>query len=426
VADLLALSSRYIDEDLYEGPGSVNRVTTDLSELADGIAMIEAFSHVGVLRSEAGLVLFDTSLEPFAAPVLASLRRYSDAPVHSIVYTHGHIDHVGGTAAMLEEAASRGDPRPRLVGHRNVQARFDRYERTNGYNRIINERQFGPGKLLADGKPARFGPSTFVGVDTAFEERLELRVGELTLQLHHDRGETDDHLWAFVPDRRVLLTGDFVMWVFPNAGNPQKVQRYPAEWAQALRKMAACEPELLIPAHGLPIGGKARIARVLDEMASALESIVTQTLKLMNEGATLDTVLHTVELPEVTLARPFLRPTYDEPEFTVRNVWRLYGGWYDGNPARLKPAPDAALATEVAALAGGANKLAERALELAQRDELRLACHLIELATQAAPDDAHCHALRAEIYTRRREAESSLMAKGIFGAAARDSKARAE
>ena len=27
----------------------------------------------------------------------------------------------------------------------------------------------------------------------------------------------------------------------------------------------------------------------------------------------------------------------------VRNIWRLYGGWYDGNPARLKPAPDEAL-----------------------------------------------------------------------------------
>ena len=52
------------------------------------------------------------------------------------------------------------------------------------------------------------------------------------------------------------MTGDFVIWNFPNAGNPQKVQRYPIEWAAALRAMIAKEPELLLPAHGLPIAGR--------------------------------------------------------------------------------------------------------------------------------------------------------------------------
>ncbi|HBW18708.1 MAG: alkyl sulfatase dimerization domain-containing protein [Streptosporangiaceae bacterium] len=52
---------------------------------------------------------------------------------------------------------------------------------------------------------------------------------------------------------------------------------------------------------------------------------------------------------------------YDEPEFIVRNVWRLYDGWWDGNPATLKPAPERALAAELASLAGGPGVLAERA-----------------------------------------------------------------
>ena len=53
------------------------------------------------------------------------------------------------------------------------------------------------------------------------------------------------------------MAGDFVIWNFPNAGNPQKVQRYPSEWAAALREMIAAGPELLVPAHGLPIAGAA-------------------------------------------------------------------------------------------------------------------------------------------------------------------------
>ncbi len=74
MADLLALSERYIDQGIYEGPGSVNRVTTELSEVADGIAVVEAFSHVVALDCGDGLVLFDTSMEVFGPAVLKSLR----------------------------------------------------------------------------------------------------------------------------------------------------------------------------------------------------------------------------------------------------------------------------------------------------------------------------------------------------------------
>ena len=423
MADLLGLAARYIDDGVYEGPASVNRTNTELSELADGIALIEAFSHVVVLRTGDGLVVFDTSLEAFAAPILASLRRWSDARVHTIAYTHGHVDHVGGSQAFVDDARARGYEPPRFVGHENVAPRFARYERTNGWNVAINTRQFGRSGLLG-GPDSRFGPKTWVRPDTSFRERMRLSVGGQTLELRHARGETDDHLWAWLPERKAIAVGDFVTWVFPNAGNPQKVQRYPLEWAQALREMSALGAELLLPAHGLPIAGAARIARVLDDVASALEHVVNETLSRMNAGETLDAIVQGVRVPAHLLERPYLRPVYDEPEFVVRNVWRLYGGWYDGNPAHLKPAPASLLARELAALAGGAAQLAARAKELAAASELRLACELVELAVQTEPESRAAHGARAEIYAARRKSELSLMARGIFGAAAEESAAK--
>jgi alkyl sulfatase BDS1-like metallo-beta-lactamase superfamily hydrolase len=130
-----------------------------------------------------------------------------------------------------------------------------------------------------------------------------------------------------------------------------------------------------------------------------------------------------VKLPPALLERPYLRPVYDEPEFVVHNIWRLYGGWYDGNPANLKPAPEAALAAEIAALAGGTAPLVARARELADAKQLRLACHLVELAARAEPESREAHAVRAEIYSQRRHEELSLMAKGVYAAAARESAA---
>jgi alkyl sulfatase BDS1-like metallo-beta-lactamase superfamily hydrolase len=427
MADLLSLSARFIDEGIYEGPGSVNRVTTELSEVAQGIAFVEAFSHVVAFATDAGLVLFDTSLEAFAAGVLKSVRAWSDRPVHSLVYTHGHVDHVGGAHAWIAEASDRHLSEPNVIGHENVPPRFDRYELTSGYNAAINLRQFGGSRgareiALQGGEAMRFGPRHWVRPRTTFREQLRFRAGELDIELRHARGETDDHLWAWIPARRALCVGDFVLWVFPNAGNPQKVQRYPLEWARALREMAAYDAELLLPAHGLPIGGSDRIRRVLGDTAAALEAIVEQSLRLMNEGAPLDTLLQEVKVPAHLLDRPYLRPAYDEPEFVVRNVWRLYGGWYDGNPAHLKPAPDRAIAAELATLAGGADALVRRARELAEGGDLRL----VELAGLAVPSDRAIHSARAEIYQRRRDAELSLMAKGIFADAARRSRAIAE
>lgn len=426
MADLLAISARLIDEgEGYDGPGSVNRMTTELSEVAEGIAVVEAFSHVIAFDSGDGLVLFDTSMEGFAGRVIKSLRSWSSARVRNIAYTHGHVDHVGGAQAFIDEARANGDPAPAFVGHENLPPRLERYQLTNGYNRVINERQFG-GRLIGAPGEGAFGPASWVPPETTFRDRLLLRAGELEFELRHSKGETDDHLWAWVPSRKTICTGDLVIWVFPNAGNPQKVQRYPLEWARALREMSALDAELLLPAHGLPISGRARICRVLDDTASVLESLVEQTLSLMNEGARLDTILNTVKLPDGTLDKPYLRPTYDEPEFIVHNIWRLYGGWYDGNPAHLKPAPEAVLGAELATLAGGVETLIERARTLAESDSLRLACSLIEFATQAEPENRAAHAARAEIYERRRRSELSLMARGIYASAARESKGLAK
>ena len=123
-----------------------------------------------------------------------------------------------------------------------------------------------------------------------------MNVGGLDIQLNHAKGETDDHTWAWIPKHKAICAGDFFIWAFPNAGNPQKAQRYPKEWAAALRDMASRDAELFLPAHGLPIAGKDRIKQVLNEVATVLETMVSQTLDLMNEGASLNDIIHAVKV----------------------------------------------------------------------------------------------------------------------------------
>jgi len=381
--------------------------------LEDGLGFMSAFSNALVLDSGEGLVFIDTSSLFHAKQMYEGVRAWSDAPVHTGVYTHGHVDHVFGLRRFVEEASEQGRPAPRIIAHEACPARFDRYKLTNGYNGHINMRQFG--------FPKPVFPEEFTYPDETLRDELTLEIGGERIELRHDRGETDDHVWAWLPERKAIYTGDLFIWASPNCGNPQKVQRYPREWAAALRKMAGLGAETLFPGHGPPIMGKGRVQQALDESARLLETLVDQTLEMMNEGATLDDVLHGVSVPEALLERPYLRPVYDHPLFVVRNLWRLYGGWYDGNPAHLVPPKASKLGRAVAALAGGPAALAAAAESAAGDGDLDVACELVELAWQADPDDARVRAARAALYRARAKAATSLMAKGIYRAAASES-----
>lgn len=387
-----------------------------LAEITNGVAFCPTFANFCAFTTEDGLFMVDTGSSVTAALGHQELRRWTAQRLNTAVFSHGHIDHVFGVGVFEEEARAEGWPTPHVVAHEDVAKRFDRYILTAGYNQVINRRQFGFRELN--------WPVEYRYPDETYVHEHALNVGSLEVHLAHEKGETDDATVTWVPSKRVLCCGDLFIWATPNAGNPQKVQRYPREWAQALRRMDQLNAEYLLPGHGMPVIGADRVHQALSETAEYLESIVDQTLAMMNQGARLSDVLSEVTAPSHLADRPFLQPVYDEPEFIVRNIWRLYGGWWDGNPATLKPANDRQVASEIAELAGGPGRLAERAETLVAQgtpDAMRLGGHLIELAWLAAPNDPGIQSARQRVFGARAQTETSTMARGVFNWAARES-----
>jgi glyoxylase-like metal-dependent hydrolase (beta-lactamase superfamily II) len=231
------------------------------------------------------------------------IRRWRPAtPLAAAIYSHHHIDHVFGTTLFEAEAAERGWAPPTVYAHEAVPDHFRRYARTVGWNTAINRRQF------AIDLPGFTWPSEFREPDVTYDRQLRFNRGAHHFELRHARGETDDATWTWIPELKVLHPGDLFIWAVPNAGNPQKVQRYLSDWATALREMAALEPDILLSGHGLPIFGTDRIVPALCDTAELLESIESQTLTLMNQGTNLDTCLHEVTVPAHLRHKPYLRP----------------------------------------------------------------------------------------------------------------------
>jgi glyoxylase-like metal-dependent hydrolase (beta-lactamase superfamily II) len=205
-------------------------VSGELADIQPGVVFVDAFANCAAVDTDDGLVVVDTSGVFHAKQVHATVRRWSASPLHTAVFTHGHIDHVFGVDLYEEEARANGWPMPRVVAHEAVPARFERYRLTAGYNAVINQRQFKA--------PGLRWPVDYRFPDETYRDRMTMDVGGETFELQHSRGETDDGTWVWSPDRRVLFTGDLFIWASPNCGNPQKVQRYPRDWAMALRQMA--------------------------------------------------------------------------------------------------------------------------------------------------------------------------------------------
>src|SRR5262249_16889567 len=272
-------------------------------------------------------VVFDSGSVSTAAKIYDALRGWDNSPIHTVILTHGHVDHVMGLSLFDARAKERGEPPIRVIAHRNMPRRFPRYPAHAGFNANINAGQFAV--------PGFKWPTQYRFPDVTYDDALTIAVGGVAFELHHGMGETDDHTWTWIAGRQTIVSGDFVIWAAPNCGNPQKVQRYCKPWADAFRGMVAKQADVLVPGHGPGVFGADRVQQLLGDGAKLLDAIHDQTVTLMNEGKTLDEVVAAVKMPTDLLARPYFKPTYDDPEFLVRNVWRLYGGWWDGDPAHL-------------------------------------------------------------------------------------------
>src|ERR671916_462159 len=262
----------------------------ELTEVPGGGAFLPGFANVSAFETSEGLVMFDTGSFATAQMVHQAIGGWRpDTCLHTVVFTHGHVDHVFGLPLWEKEAVDRGWIPPIVVAHENMPARFDRYRLTAGYNAAINRRQFGVEELE--------WPLDYRYPDKTYRDEMELEIGGERFELHKAKGETDDYTWTWIPGKRAIACGDLFIWAVPNAGNPQKVQRYPREWSHALRAMAELDAEMLLPGHGLPVIGAERVKTALEDSAALLESLVEQTLALMNEGAPLDWILHVVKAP---------------------------------------------------------------------------------------------------------------------------------
>ena len=343
--------------------------------------------NAAFFETDAGIVLVDTGMAPAGPAILDAIRSVSDKPIHTIIYTHGHVDHAYGTWAIMESGET-----PNIIAHDLLKPRFERYIRLRG---SLAKYMSQPEEQLPASEADLVWPTRY------FSDRLELEIGGETFILQHHKGETDDQLYVWVPGRKALASADYYQGFLPNAGNGKRYQRHVEEWATAMREMASLQPEILLPAHGAPITEPTTIIENFTVLADALQYVVDVTIEGLNEGKRKDLIYGAIELPEHLANHPTLNVQYVSVSDISKMVIKKYTGWWDDIPSHWTPASMEDQGEMIIELAGGnIPATVDYARGLIATD-IRLASHLTDWLFYARPDDPDVQQLVFDVYKTR-------------------------
>jgi alkyl sulfatase BDS1-like metallo-beta-lactamase superfamily hydrolase len=322
----------------------------------------------------------------FEAPVhKRNFDAVDDGPTRYILFTQGHVDHVGGADLFREEGTQ-------LVAQANNQAHQADDARISAF-RAMRSAFAWSGAIakalqyiqqnVAGGIPPQSTPTP----DITFEDRYELELGRLRMELlWTPGGETIDSMVIWLPDHEICFTGNLFSALFGHFPNLVTVRgdryREALTFIESLERVRALEPKMLLPGHGGPVVGKETIREELTRLRDAVRYVHDETVKGMNHGKDIHTLMHEIELPpELEVGEG-----YGKVSWSVRAIWENYAGWFHhGSTTELYDVPARAVHADLVDLAGGADAIAERAAAKLEAGEPVEAIHLAEVALSAAP-----------------------------------------
>lgn len=310
-----------------------------------------------------GLIIVDTMDDlKSGEEVFKEFRKISKLPVAAIIYTHSHPDHIFGSASFLDGG------KPDVYAHESLQPTVERLaSETTPIISTRSARMFGNFLKGNDFVNVGIGPYQGYNSETrldyvpptrVFRDKLSVKIAGVSLELIHAPGETDDQIYVWLPEKKVIFTGDNFYKAFPNLYTIRGTWfRSLKNWYKSLDIVREIEPEHLVPSHGRPLSGSKEIYNVITDYRDAIQFVHDQSLRGINRGLNPDDLVESVRLPSHLTNSPYLKEVYGKVSWSVRSLFNGNLGWFSGDPSDLHPLSKDRTSELISEIAGGKEKL---------------------------------------------------------------------
>ncbi len=263
----------------------------DIIELADGVFVANrppywrypVIANVTFVVNEDDVVVVDGGgLPQHSENVIAEIKKITDKPVSVVLTTHWHGDHNVGLGAYRKHypnvrIVAQENTRSAMVGgamdYLQLPENFDLEERIESHKQRLQ-------KAIDDNESPiaiefrrlivedyrlifeQYEQGEWLAADETFKDRYVLQRGNRTIEfLYFGRGNTDGDAIMWLPQEKIVVTGDLVV-----RATPFGFGSYPQEWAGALRAVQALEYDALVPGHGNVQHDNEYVATLIDLM----------------------------------------------------------------------------------------------------------------------------------------------------------------
>lgn len=413
------------------GPNKEIVIIDTLENKQDVATAIEAFRAAGIF--------------PKDTPAL---------PIRAIIYTHNHIDHIGGVREYLRQAdrpacvqeapGTAGSDAPLNADALNCVSVIGQENIVDGVNNtatvigtIINSRSaYMYGGFLPEswritngiGLKVSDGTSDFAMPSRTFTNSMQLTAAGVNMQLIYVPSETNDELAVFIPDAQnggsgkggLLQSAEVIQGPsFPNLYSLRGTSyRSPATWYKSVDKLRTYDTWCMLPSHGTPLCGAQNIQKLLTNFRDAIQYTHDQSVRWMNQGYTMEQLPGLIPMPQYLIddlssivtakddtdPKDYLRFFYGSVPQSVRELYFGYLGWFQADPVGLAPTPPQEYATNIVALIG-ADKVVQNANAAMTNGKYQWAAELANLLVTANPKDQTARDIKAAAFMKLAETQ---------------------
>jgi alkyl sulfatase BDS1-like metallo-beta-lactamase superfamily hydrolase len=366
---VVARVSQSLEDIINAGLGSQDAV-----DLGAGIYMSRGIANAYLVTTSEGDVLINTGLPSEAPEIRARFSHASANPLRVIVFTQGHPDHVGGWSQLT-------GPGVETIAQANHTDVREYWRRLHPFYAGRIARLWG--LIRPDDLAAGLPPEA--DVTTTFIDSHTFTLGGRRIELYAvPGGEATDSLVVWMPGERTVFVGNLLGPVFGHVPNLYTIRgdkiRSAQTFLHGVDRVMALEPEILITGHDR-FEGAEEITRTLRKIREATAYLRDSTIEGMNAGRSVWELMETITLPDDLL----LPQLHGKVSWIVRAVFEEHTGWFRyESTTELYALPPSVVWADLVELAGGADRLVERAREHVDADRPLEALHLVDMVRAEA------------------------------------------